>query len=267
MGCVLVDRKEGCLVDGSGRRLRPWAAFRRIVDVPIQAHFLRSSTLVAANSEHTARHVERLAGASTRIRLLYPPLADTTAADRPPISNRLFVAGRLTATKGIADAIKVTASLPQTILTVAGDGPQRVELEALCRHLGVTKRVRFLGWVPSQVVDQEIKKASVVLFPSLWPEPFGLAGAQGAVNGRPVVAYDSGGIRSWLSPDMGALVPVGDVEALTRAAERLCSDSDHALRCGRSARSAVENLLLPRFGERVEVLLHEAIELGRRTSI
>jgi glycosyltransferase involved in cell wall biosynthesis len=67
-----------------------------------------------------------------------------------------------------------------------------------------------------------IDASTLVAVPSLWGEPFGLAGIEAFARGRPVAAYDSGAIGEWLDPAAGTLVARGDEAALAMAVERLC---------------------------------------------
>ncbi|HEY6450492.1 MAG TPA: glycosyltransferase family 4 protein, partial [Candidatus Cybelea sp.] len=59
--------------------------------------------------------------------------------------------------------------------------------------------------------------ATIVAMPSLWGEPFGLAGIEAFARGRPVIAYDVGAISEWLRSGLGQLVPRGDERALGAA--------------------------------------------------
>jgi glycosyltransferase involved in cell wall biosynthesis len=76
--------------------------------------------------------------------------------------------------------------------------------------------VTMLGQLNSREVNAAIDASSLVAVPSLWPEPFGLMGIEAQARGRPVVAYDVGGISEWMG-DAGILVPRGDTGALARS--------------------------------------------------
>jgi glycosyltransferase involved in cell wall biosynthesis len=77
-----------------------------------------------------------------------------------------------------------------------GDGPQRLEWEALARRMGV--RCTFPGWVPGDRRWSLLRQAWVVAIPSVWPEPFGLVGLEAGALGVPAVATSGGGIAEWL---------------------------------------------------------------------
>ena len=125
--------------------------------------------------------------------------------DGPPCI--LFV-GRLTATKGALDAVEAWRlsglDLP---LVVAGAGP----LRAAMRESGA----QDLGWLNHRRLSAVYKSARVLVMPSRWQEPFGIAGLEALTLGVPVAAWRSGGIAEW-HPG-GGLVPWGDVPALAAA--------------------------------------------------
>jgi glycosyltransferase involved in cell wall biosynthesis len=81
----------------------------------------------------------------------------------------------------------------------------------------------MLGKLASSELNAAIDASTLVAVPSLWPEPFGLMGIEAQARGRPVVAYDVGGISEWMG-DAGILVPREDEPALAAAMETV-SDS------------------------------------------
>jgi len=68
----------------------------------------------------------------------------------------------------------------------------------LAVRLGV--EASFVGWVGPGQRTELLHQADVLVVPSLWPEPFGLAGVEAAAVGLPAVAYAVGGIVDWLRP-------------------------------------------------------------------
>lgn len=264
--CLVVDAHERCLTTSRGERFGIKSSLRRIADMRIHAWAMRHASVVAANSEYTARQIERLIGPADHVRVLSPPIPRSRAAAREPVSGRLLYAGRLVPEKGCAHAIRLVAAVPDAMLAVAGDGPERDALQELARSLGVADRVAFLGWLERGQLDDEMQKAEVVLFPSFWPEPFGQVGPQAASNARPVVAYAVGGVTSWLSAESGALVPPGDLDALIRATRDLLRHPARARRLGRNARDVGERFVPEAFADALILASRDAIRAGARPS-
>ncbi len=98
---------------------------------------------------------------------------------------------------------------------VAGDGSALDELKKLAKELGISERVSFCGWIDHQKLDTLYQQCSMVVIPSIWPEPFGIVGIEAMAYGKPTIAYDVGGISEWLKDgDSGFLVKPGDENEL-----------------------------------------------------
>jgi glycosyltransferase involved in cell wall biosynthesis len=116
-----------------------------------------------------------------------------------------LAAGRLAPEKGFADAIAGcrAAGVP---LVVAGDGPQRAELQALGAD------VRFTGRVAPDALAALRRDAALAIVPSRYEEILPLAALEAMAAGLPVVAARAGGLSETV-PEAG-LYPPGDVAAL-----------------------------------------------------
>lgn len=101
-------------------------------------------------------------------------------------------------------------------LLILGDGRERSKLEALSRTLELRNDIDLLGFVPNPYAY--MSRASVVALPSRW-EGLGNVLVEALALGVPVVATDCpGGPREVLDDGrVGALAPVGDVQALAEA--------------------------------------------------
>ena len=145
-------------------------------------------------------------------------------AERP---GSILYVGRMSPQKGVEYLIRAVATLDQRCcLTLVGDGPSRPQLERLIRErLGDRHDAVFTGWLPHDQVRQLYAESQVVAFPSVWPEPFGRVGLEATGLGKPVVAFDVGGVREWLvNAHNGFLVPPKDIVAFAGALNRLLRD-------------------------------------------
>jgi glycosyltransferase involved in cell wall biosynthesis len=167
--------------------------------------------------------------------LPYPAEGIPDPAPPPPSKsyNRILFLGRLTSGKGCARAVQAAArcqrALGRTLhLTVAGEGPELARCQQLAVRLGV--QAEFVGWVgPAQRLEL-LRKADVLIVPSLWPEPFGIVGIEAASVGLPAVAYAAGGIVDWLRPGQTGELADGTgfrPRPLAAALERALRDAQH----------------------------------------
>lgn len=118
-------------------------------------------------------------------------------------------------------------------LVVAGDGPTAAECRKIAQRFGVD--LEMLGWVDGPRRIELLRRADALVVPSLWPEPFGMVGLEGACVGLPSVAYDVGGVREWLVPgESGELARPFEVDELAHALVRLFDSESrhHELRIG-----------------------------------
>jgi len=173
--------------------------------------------------------------------------------------------GRLTKQKGMAHLIRafttVAARDANTRLVIVGDGELRLELERLCRELGVREKVVFMGI--RMDVPVLLSLFDVFAIASLWEgQPIAIMEAMAA--GKPIVATDVGGNSEILAGGKyGLLVPAGDAEALAASIARLLVDKSLASKLAGEARAfALRELGAPAMVARYERVFEE--NLARR---
>ncbi len=169
----------------------------------------------------------------------------------PPGTKVLMHISNFRPVKRVPDIVRafarVQAQVP-SVLILVGDGPQRPEVEAEVERLGVTSRVRFLGKV--SVVADLLRAADLYLLPSA-SESFGVSALEAMACGVPVIGTNVGGLPGVVRDgETGALVPVGDVDAIARKAlEFLEPDRWGVARAAaiRRARDFAAELVVPRY--------------------
>jgi glycosyltransferase involved in cell wall biosynthesis len=158
----------------------------------------------------------------------YPPI-DVIGWSATAGPGALF-AGRLSPEKGPAEAIDIAraAGVP---IDVYGDvyDPEyaREQVDPRRGRRGVSVR----PGVPRAALWQAMARAAVVLCPSRWDEPFGLAAAEAQACGTPVVAFRRGGLSEVIMDGAtGFLVPPDDVRAAAEAVAKAAGISRPACR-------------------------------------
>ncbi len=153
---------------------------------------------------------------------------------------RVVVACRLVARKGIDDAVRAVAALPDTELVVAGGpdasqlglDPEARRLWALADELGVGDRLVLRGRVSREAMPALLRSADLVACVP-WYEPFGIVPLEAMACGRPVVATAVGGqIDSVVDGLTGAHVPPRDPDALAAALRSLLDDPERRAALG-----------------------------------
>ena len=131
-------------------------------------------------------------------------------------------------------------------LVIIGDGPLLRPLQRLARALGVDQRVHFLGALPHDQVLAWMRKAALLVLPSVRTatgrvEGLGMVLLEAAATGVPAVGSRLGGIpEGILDGQTGYLVPDRDATALAARIGDLLDDPVARRRMGLAARALVE---------------------------
>lgn len=126
--------------------------------------------------------------------------------------------------KGTEDAVEAVLGVDDARLLVVGD--PRVPLDELQRRAGDRAEWR-LGYLPDAELRRALSEATVAVFP--YRAEIDVSGALLQVLGAgvPALVYDIGGLGEVVGRfAAGAVVPAGDVEALSDALRRLLGDAE-----------------------------------------
>jgi glycosyltransferase involved in cell wall biosynthesis len=162
--------------------------------------------------------------------------------------------GRLTAIKRPPDLVRTIAAVESdAMLVVVGDGEGRADAERLASTLEIADRCRFLGY--RRDIGGWYGAFDALLLSSA-NEGAPVVAIEALAAGRPVVATDAGGTRTVVDDgETGFLAPVGDVQALAAALDRLALDPDLRRRMGElGARRMRERFSVERMVDDVERL-------------
>jgi glycosyltransferase involved in cell wall biosynthesis len=207
-----------------------------------------------ANSSYT-KDEAILAGVSPKsVDLLHLFTSKTPVPVASTAQLRVVFVGRLSRTKGLhylLDAIALVAQqFEQVYLDVLGAGHDEAAFRSQAEVLGISQHVTFHGWVDSETVGQYIDQATLVAFPSIYPEAFGLSGIEAMMRGKPVVGFDVGGVKDWLRHgETGLLVPVKDTQGFADGVIRILDDDALRLQMGQRARE----IALAEFSEEIHM--------------
>ena len=177
---------------------------------------------------------------------------------RPPapldgLRNVLFV-GRLAAEKRVMSVIEAARALPELRFRIAGDGPQRAEIEAAA---GPLANVDYLGWVDRHRILELLDAADLLVLPSKL-ESFGTVALEALARGRSALVSRGCGIRDW--PEFAdSLYVMGEDEDVTAAIRRIATEAADQRRArgarGRAAVQAMNDAAVERW---LEVLMPPA---------
>jgi len=179
---------------------------------------------------------------------LYAPV--WPAADSGPSSSlrTILHVGGLLDHKGVWIVVRMLRELPGDVqLVLAGGGKDKELLESHVQRRGLGSRVRIVGEPTPEQWSFLYRESSLVVMPVLWNEPLGLDGLAAMAHGKPVVAFDTEGIRQWLRHgETGLCVEFGDRAGFRAAVRELIEDRPRLREFGRRAREVWRERFTPR---------------------
>jgi glycosyltransferase involved in cell wall biosynthesis len=147
----------------------------------------------------------------------------SSVTEGEPITPFTWVSvGRLIQPKGFDTLLEAFA---QTLkedanqqLQIVGDGPYRGALQTKIQQLHLTDKVKLLGAMPRNKVQECLANAHAFVLLSQ-SETFGVSCIEAMALGLPVVATCCGGPSDFVNATNGCLVPMGDA---AKAADAMC---------------------------------------------
>jgi phosphatidylinositol alpha-mannosyltransferase len=184
--------------------------------------------------------------------------------------HHLVFLGRLVRRKGckeMLDAFEIlAASLPEVRLTIAGDGPQRAQLEKHVKQLGLGDKVSFLGYISEADKPRLLASADIACFPSLYGESFGIVLVEAMSAGAGVtVGGDNPGYRTVLGAQPQLLFDPSDTVGFAKMLDRLLRDKQLAADLHEWQASQVKKYDTDTVGPQLESIYRQAIAKRAKT--
>lgn len=158
---------------------------------------------------------------------------------------RLLYVGRFNAFKNVETLIKATGHLAKMGLNnfelqLVGDGERRAILERMVVEKGLTKQVRFLGWVDRDSIVARYQQADIFVTATTW-EGMPNTVLEAMACGLPIVATRASGLEELVRDGSnGYLVNIDDAAALTDRLARLINNPYERKRMGKESRKLAE---------------------------
>lgn len=147
--------------------------------------------------------------------------------------------GRLSPEKGVSTLLRAWNEFPVEMpLKIIGGGPMAGVVEEASR------RNRLIEWIGTRPINEVVRivgDAELLVFPSIWQEPFGRTIIEAYARGTPVVASDIGASLELVRPGRtGTLFSTGDAVALGACVSELAADPSRLNEMGCQARVLFE---------------------------
>ncbi|MEO0442949.1 MAG: glycosyltransferase [Pseudomonadota bacterium] len=156
-------------------------------------------------------------------------------ADQP----LLLAAGRLHRNKGFDILLRALVDVPNAILWLAGEGPERNALEQQAKELKIVDRLRFLGW--RNDINALMCTADIFICPSRH-EGLGSIIPESWYNQCPIIAARSQGPGELIAHRQnGLLVDIDDDKQLADAINELIASKDFAYSIQKNGKAEYQN--------------------------
>jgi len=117
-----------------------------------------------------------------------------------------------------------------------GYGPLKEYLIEKKKEYGL-KKANIHDKVPYNNIPELYETHDIIVFPSVWPEPFGRIAIEAMASSRAIVASDIGGIKDIIKNNKtGILVKPNDAKELKKAIEKLMKDKKLREKLGKEGR-------------------------------
>lgn len=102
--------------------------------------------------------------------------------------------GRLSKEKGILNLINAFAKCNKGNLYIAGEGPEKENIEKIIKENNLEDRVKLLGFLDKEQMTDVTRKCKFVVVPSIWYENCPYSVLETLAIGKPIIGSNMGGI-------------------------------------------------------------------------
>jgi glycosyltransferase involved in cell wall biosynthesis len=230
--------------------------------IPLLRMTFNKADLIVANSHYTKNLITSFGTSPEKVYVSYPgvdtsrylnlPSDDAREEPRLPNVPILLTVARLVKRKGTKYLVqampRILRRIPTAMLVIAGDGPERCELEGEVRRLNLNGSVVFLGKVTEDRLIGLYRTSDVFVLPAIVDldgntEGLGVVLLEAMSMQKPVVASRVGGIPEVIvHGQTGMLVEPGKPEELANAVTYLLRNEHTSAVMGERGRQRIEQI-------------------------
>ena len=130
--------------------------------------------------------------------------------------------GRLSKEKGINNLIEAFKKCKTGKLYIAGDGPEKENIEKFIKDNNLSKKVKLLGFLNKEQVTEYVRKARFIVVPSIWYENCPYSVMETLAIGKPVIGADIAGIPELvINNENGFVYKYDDIYELSEKMDNL----------------------------------------------
>lgn len=129
-----------------------------------------------------------------KIETIYNFVLKTNNNEKIKDEGYAFYFGRLSVEKGILNLVKSIKDIKNGKLIIAGDGPERNNIEDYIKNNNLENKVELVGYLKQDEVRKYILGAKFIVVPSIWYENCPYSILETMEIGKPIIGSQIGGI-------------------------------------------------------------------------
>ena len=235
--CVISTYRQGCGMPGH-RLVDCWVGTWRNRRI-----FRLAAKLIVLN-DFMAGTLSKARFCKKDICIVPPSIDRQTNDDSTPKDNgtaKVLYVGRSSSEKGLDLLLQALMLIKMPYQVIIAGGLSHPTIRKMVQGSRLEEKIKFTGWISHDELETLYRQARVLAFPSHCQETFGIVGLEAASHSLPVVAFNVGGVSSWLwDGETGYLVPPFDVKAFAERLEKILGDRSIAVKMGNQGRERVE---------------------------
>ena len=176
-----------------------------------------------------------------RIETVHNFVIDSNRENNNNDNKYAFFFGRLSGEKGILNLLNAIKQLDNGNLIIAGDGPERKNIEKFIKENNIEDKVKMVGYLKQEQVKEYIENSRFVVVPSIWYENCPYSILETMEIGRPIIGSQIGGIPELIEDkENGFVYEYNDIDELAEKMKTLFDNNEVANQQGRMSRKLYE---------------------------
>jgi glycosyltransferase involved in cell wall biosynthesis len=228
---------------------------KSIIKRPFIKISVRKADLLTCDAEHVKEAMIKLGAEASKIHIIRfgidtkrfsPGKTDEEIKNKLGASNAIVISLRsLEPVYDVETLIKsiplIIKEIPETKFIIAGRGVQEEYLKELAKNLGVSKNIRFVGFLQNEEILKYLQISDVYVSTALSDAGLASSTAEAMACQLPVIITDSGENRKWIrSGENGFIVPVKNPQMLAEKIIYLLRNKDAREKFGNAGRKIIE---------------------------
>ncbi len=168
--------------------------------------------------------------------------------------------GRLSKEKGILNLIEAFSKCGNnSMLYIAGDGPEKENIEKIIKEKKLNKRIKLLGFLNKKEMTEITRKCKFVVVPSIWYENCPYSVLETLAIGKPVIGSNIGGIPELVNHKENGYI-YNTIDELTEYMNKLFNNKEKVKEFSKNSKElAIRNYSRDEYYKKIESIYQKLL--------